>query len=252
MADTQPPTVLVAEEQFTFDRGVLARSLGADSDEDPRGQVGFGDAPADQIAGAVSHAEVSGALKTPVAVALYVIPATPDSVMLTVRETHEVAAPRRQARAELGLPDERQLASWEIESGWLTDGHVDTFGALCDTLQEVCRVANGLLPSLQALLDGEQRLIDLAEEPLTVITYTNRGRLTTYPVALDDLTEHDSERTKNLWPHLLDALEGEGGRGLGRRPSAQDARSCRRREVPRTPTHRPPHRAHRGGHRRGG
>jgi hypothetical protein len=195
-------------EQFTLNRRALARALNADSDEDRCGLARFGDSPAEQIAGAVTEAEVTGALKAPATVALYVVKATPNDVILTVRERYDVALPGPTVRKQLGLPDERQVASWPIESGWLTDGQADTFGALCDTLDEVCKAANDLLPSLQATRDGEQQLIDLAERPLSVITRTSPSRLATRVSAVGDLTDYDADLTKSLWPLLISALEG--------------------------------------------
>lgn len=197
-----------AKTRFVLDRGVLATSLNAEGDTD-RGCAleHFGETPAEQIARAVQHAETAGALTTPDTVDLYVLTATPNAVVLTIRETHDATAPRLDDRRAAGLPIERQIATWHIEPGWLSDGDADTFGEVCETLEEVCRVANDLLPSLQALLDGEARLLALIAEPLTVLTYNIHGRLGEYRSSVDGLTEGDPDTTESLWPLLIGTLE---------------------------------------------
>ena len=166
MPDTNPQAATPANTRFTLDRGVLAASLDAEDDADRACSLEhFGDSPSEQIAKAVQHAEAAGALKTPDSVDLYVLTATPNAVVLTIRENHQATTPRLDDRRTAGLPVERQLATWHIEPAVLSDGDAETFGELCKTLEEVCRAANGLLPGLRALLDGERRLLDLIAVP---------------------------------------------------------------------------------------
>jgi hypothetical protein len=194
---------------FRLDRGVLAESMDAEGEEDPSAGIsGFGDTAAERIAGAVTHAETVKALTVPDGVELFVLKLVPaaDAVVLTLRETPERAAGLKERRRAAGLPDERQVATWQIDAGGLCGEH-DTFSALCVTLEEVCEMANGLVPALRALLDGEETLLDLIEEPLTVLTDNSHARLGSYRSGVEGLTEGDPDETRSLWPLLIRALE---------------------------------------------
>lgn len=59
-------------------------------------------------------------------------------------------------------------------------------------------MANGLLASLKALLDGEELLIDLIAVPLTVLTYNDRARLASYRSNVEEITEGDPDQTRNV------------------------------------------------------
>jgi hypothetical protein len=195
---------------FRLDRGVLGDSLHAEGDADEGcGLQHFGETPAEQIVGAVQHAELEKALHIPEGVDLDVLklPPAANAVILTIRETFEAATAKCEKRKAAGLPTERQIASWTIEPGWLSDGDAPTFGELCSTLEEVCNVANGLLASLKALLDGEELLMDLIAVPLTVLTYNDRARLASYRSNVEEITEGDPDQTRNVWPLLIEALE---------------------------------------------
>jgi len=202
--------VAPAGDCFRLDRGVLADSLHAEGDADEGcGLQHFGETPAEQIAGAVQHAELEKALHIPESVDLDVLmlPPAANAVIFTIRETFEAVTAKFEKRKAAGLPTERQIASWTIEPGWLSDGDAPTFGELCSTLEEVCNVANGLLPSLKALLHGEELLMDLIAVPLIVLTYNDRARLASYRSNVEEITEGDPDRTKDVWPRLIEALE---------------------------------------------
>jgi hypothetical protein len=199
-----------AGDRFRLDRGVLADSLQAEGDADEGcGLQHFGETPGEQIAGAVQHAELEQALHIPDGVDLDVLKLAPtaNAVILTIRETFEAATAKHEKRRTAGLPRERQIASWRIEPGWLSDGGAPTFGDLCSTLEEVCNVANALLGSLKALLDGEQLLMELIAAPLTVLSYNSRARLASYRANVEDVTEGDADHARNVWPLLIETLE---------------------------------------------
>jgi hypothetical protein len=195
---------------FRVDRDVLAESVDVEDarDEDARIQD-FGETSAEQIAGAVMHAELAKALIVPDGLQLEVLKLVPqaDAVVLAIRETHEAAAERHERRRAAGLPIERQLATWHIDAAWLLDRDASTFRGLCSTLEAVCTTANGLVPGLRALLDGEETLLDLIAEPLTVLTYNNRARLGSYRSSVEDLTQGDPAQARDLWPLLIETLE---------------------------------------------
>jgi hypothetical protein len=211
VVETGPkPNDLVAAPHngFRLDRGVLAERMDAEGEVDEdAGISGFGETAAEQIAGAVMHAETVKALTVPDGLQLTVLKPVPDNVVLALRETHEAAAEMQQRRRAAGLPAERQVATWHIDTGWLCGGDDGTFGGLCVTLEEVCTLANGLVPSLRALLDGEETLLDLIDEPLTVLSYNSQGRLGSYRSGVEGLTEGDPDQTRSLWPLLILALE---------------------------------------------
>jgi hypothetical protein len=211
------PNHLVAAPHngFRLDRGVLAESVDAETEEDEdAGIQRFGETPAEQVAGAVQHAELAKALTIPGGLQLDVLTLVPEAnaVVLAIRETHEAAAGMFERRRAAGLPEERELATWRIDTDSLCDEGDRTFGGLCLTLEEVCTIANGLVPSLRALLDGEKTLMDLIDAPLTVLTYTQRGRLSQYHTSVQDLADCDTDHFRMLWPLLIETLErGEAG-----------------------------------------
>jgi hypothetical protein len=195
---------------FNLDRRVLAESVGAEGQEDEDcGIQRFGDTPVEQIARALLHAENSNALQTPDGVDLYALELVPaaNALIIAIRERPDVSGGSLGRRKEAGLPIERQVASWTVDSGWLCDAGDRTFLGLCSTLEELCTIANGLMPALRALLDGEQMLIDRIEQPLNVLTYNLRGRLSSQRYSVQDLAEWDADTTASLWPLLIEALE---------------------------------------------
>jgi hypothetical protein len=208
----EKPNTLVAAPHngFRLDRGVLAESVDAESEADEDcGIQRFGDTPVEQIAGAILHAENSKALQIPEGVDLYALKLTPDAnaLILAIRESHDISVTNLKRREEAGLPGERQVASWTIDPGWLSDAGDRTFLGLCLTLEEVCTVANGLMAALRALLDGEQLLLDRIEQPLNVLSCNLHGRLSSQRYMVQDLTEWDPDLTVSLWPLLIEALE---------------------------------------------
>jgi hypothetical protein len=208
----QKPNDLVAAPHsgFRLDRAALADSIGAEREGDEDcGIQRFGDTPVEQIACALLHAENGKAMQTPAGVDLYALKLLPEAnaLILAIRESPQVSALTLERRKAVGLPAERQVASWPIDSGWLSDAGDRTFLGLCLTLEEVCAIANGLMPALRALLDGEQMLLDRVEQPLNVLTYNLRGRQTSQRYSVQDLAEWDTETTITLWPLLIEALE---------------------------------------------
>lgn len=204
--DTALPS---APGSFRLNRGKLEESMDAEGEKDEAAGIEqFGDTAAEQIAGAVLHAENANAILIPDGVELSVLTLAPaaDAVVLALRETPEQADGMRKRRHAAGLPDERQVATWRIGASGLC-GEDTTFGGLCLTLEQVCEIANGLVPVLRALLDGEETLLDLIEQPLTVVTFNNQSRLGTYRAGVGDLTEGDPDITESLWPLLIQALE---------------------------------------------
>jgi hypothetical protein len=206
------PNDLVAAPHngFRLDRGVLAESLDAESEEDEDcGILRFGETPIEQIAEALLHAENTNALITPDGVELHVLKLVPaaNALILALRESHEFSAASLERRKAVGLSGERQVASWTVDSGWLSDAGDRTFLGLCFTLEEVCTIANGLMPALRALLDGEQILMDRVELPLNVLAYNHRAQLSSERYSVRDLAEWDADTTAMLWPLLIEALE---------------------------------------------
>jgi len=206
------PNDLVAAPHngFRLDRSLLAESVDAEGEEDEDcGVQRFGDTPVEQIAGALLHAENSKALEIPDGVDLYALKLVPaaNALILAIRESPDVSGGSLERRKAAGLPIERQVASWTVDSGWLSDAGDHTFLGLCLTLEEVCTIANGLMPALRALLDGEQVLIDRIEQPLNVLTYNLRGRLSSQRYSVQDLAEWDAGTIASLWPLLIEALE---------------------------------------------
>lgn len=195
---------------FRLDRVALADSLGAAEEENEDcGIQGFGETRVEQIAGALVYAENSKALIAPDGVDLHALKLVPDAnaLVVAIRESPDAAAPKAREREEAGLPGERQIASWTIEPGWLSDPEDRTFLGLCLTLENVCDVANGLMPSLRALLDGEEILMGLASVPLTVLTYNSRARFGCYRSSVADATEFDADQARMLWPLLIETLQ---------------------------------------------
>ncbi|MGA2163343.1 MAG: hypothetical protein ABSH36_02610 [Solirubrobacteraceae bacterium] len=207
-AGIEPLRSIIGREPFALDRRCLAESLGVrDEDHEESGLERFGETPAEQIAGAIDHAERSGALVIPDGVELITMKLAPEAryVSLALRETYEVWERDFAVRAAAGLPLERQLTTWSIDPSEAED--VRTYGDLCHGLEEVCRYANELMPSLRALLDGEQRLLDLVTKPLLILTYHPDGWFTTSPSGVEELTEEDPRRIIDSWPGLLEVLE---------------------------------------------
>jgi hypothetical protein len=195
------PTCEPGERAFRLDRRALAASLGLEDDDGECGLERFGDTPAEQVAGAVLHAEENGALVIPEGMELHMLKLDAATNAVALRETHIAR------RVAAGLPTERQVTTWSIELASLPDGDETPFGALCVTLEEVCREANQLLPSFHAMLAGEQ----LLSEPLTVLTYDLRARLASFRSSVEGITKGDPDRTRKVWPALVAALEnGEG------------------------------------------
>ena len=210
-AGPKPNALRAAPDKgFRLSRTVLAESVDAESEADANtGSPRFGETSAERIAGAVMHAELAKALTIPDGLQLEVfkLVAEADAVVLAIRETHEAAAGMFERRRAAGLPVERQLATWHIEGAWLLGGDDGTFGGMCVMLEEVCTIANGLVPSLRALLTGEEMLLALLAEPLTVLTYNLRAQLGRYRTSVDGLTERDAGQTRDLWPLLIETLE---------------------------------------------
>jgi hypothetical protein len=196
-----------ANSRFTINRRLLAASFGAPEDSDAEFNLRrFGATPAEQISSIVTHAETGDALNAPPDTELHVIQATATAVILAIRE-HETFTAAGEDRHDAGFPIQRQLASWHIDTDLFIGREASTFGDLHRTLEEICGVANDLLPSLRALQAGERHLASLKAEPLRLLTYNNRGRLTCSHTSADALIEGDAEVAESLWPLLIATLE---------------------------------------------
>ena len=195
---------------ITFDRARLADVMCHSEEEPASGVEQFGDHPADQIARAVLHAEQEHALSWPaeIDVIVTVLQRSASAVVISLRESNDaITGEHLQARRDADLLTQRQVSTWSIAISQLMPENADTFDGLCKTLEAVCEEVTRLLPTFDALLDGEQRLIERIAEPLTVLKYDTDGRLGSYPSSVDGLTDGDAEQARILWPLLVEALE---------------------------------------------
>ena len=160
------PQTKANPDGFTLDRERLTAKLLEDYGE-PIGIDAFGESDPERIAGAIRYATYGGAVTCPAEVSLIVdaLPPVTASVILSLCESHEVRAHQgMQRRRDAGLSDERQVSTWCLETESLIARDNAEFQGLCSTLEAVCTEATKLLPSLRALLDGEQRLLDRIAE----------------------------------------------------------------------------------------
>jgi hypothetical protein len=206
------PNDLVAAPHngFRIDRSALAESVDAVDEEDTDAGIHrFSDIPAEAVAAAIRHALACKALTGPEDVVVNVLKLAqrPDTVILGLYEGYDRATHHLEKRQEAGLCAERQVTSWAIEPRELCDSQDRTFGGLCITLEYVCERLNGLLGSLQALLDGEQMQLDRVEAPLIVLTYNSRARIASFRGNVQDVCEADPDQAKVTWPLLMEVLE---------------------------------------------
>ena len=203
------PEAKANPDGFTLDRERLTAKMLEDHGE-PIGINAFGESDPERIAGAIRYATYGGAVTCPAEISLIVdaLPPVPDSVILSLCESHEVRAHQgMQRRIDAGLSDERQISMWSLETESLIDRDNAEFQGLCSTLEAVCAQATKLLPSLRAMLDGEQRLLDRIAEPLTVLTYDTSARLNCYRSNVEELTQGDADEARALWSQLIITLE---------------------------------------------
>jgi hypothetical protein len=161
---TQPPTELPTEA-FTLDRHRLADEFDADEEHDSdqasipanddAGDTGLGGIRSD-LDGGLAAAIVSyfddahdcGAIGGIPDVQVVVYAVGFDSVLIAVRE--------RDTDFSVAVP-QRQVARWSIETSDLMEFGNDSFDEACAALEEILRLASGLLPTLRAmqLLEGQ-------------------------------------------------------------------------------------------------
>ena len=203
------PQIKANPDGFTLDRERLTAKMLEDHGE-PIGIDAFGESDPERIAGAIRYATHGGAVTCPSEISMIVdaLPPVAASVILSLCESHEVRAHQgMQRRIDAGLSDERQISMWSLETESLIDRDNAEFEGLCSTLEAVCAEATKLLPSLRALLDGEQRLLDRIAEPLTVLTYDTGARLNCHRSSVEELTQGDAEQARALWSQLITTLE---------------------------------------------
>jgi len=200
-----------ASSNFTLDRTAFATHLQLDGDETRYGLYTFGSSRGHQISRATKRALACGAITPADGAQLHVFPAEGTSVAITVRDLPPTTT-QLHARASAGLPCYRHIGDtrdWPNLKPALPD---DTFTGTCETLEQVLVVANELLAALAALQLGEAHAMSLLTEPLRVLTYNHRGRLSTDTSSMSALTEDDPEQIIDLWPLLIETLEtGEAG-----------------------------------------
>jgi hypothetical protein len=196
-------------DKFTLDPERLTAQMREDYG-DPIGLDAFGESDPERIAGAIQYATYGGAVTCPAEISMIVdaLPPVTASVILSLCESHEVRAHQgMQRRRDAGLSDERQISTWSLETESLIDREDAEFHGLCSMLEAVCAHATRLLPSLRAMLDGEQRLLDRIAEPLTVLTYDTSARLNCHRSSVEELTQGDAEQARALWSQLITTLE---------------------------------------------
>lgn len=219
--DTQPPPIRPAlakadattarcqeADEFTLDRERLTAKMLEDYGE-PVGIDAFGESDPERIAGAIRYATYGGTVTCPAEITMIVdaLPPTAAAVILSLCESHEVRAHQgMQRRIEAGLSNERQVSLWSLETEHLI-GDEAGFQGLCSAVEQVCAEATKLLPSFRAMLDGEQQLLDRIAEPLTVLIYDTRARLSCHRSSVQALTEGDADQARALWPQLIATLE---------------------------------------------
>jgi hypothetical protein len=195
-----------ADRGFRLDRGAFASHLNVDGDDTRYGLYAFGKTIGQKVARATTRALTCRAITSPDGALLYVIAADSTAVAITVRDQPPTAT-QLHARASARLPCYRLIGDTRGWSELQPTNSPDTFTGTCETIELVLQAANGLLPALAALQLGEAHAMSLLAEPLRVLTYSHRGRLSTDTIGMSDLTEDDPEQTKDLWPPLIQALE---------------------------------------------
>jgi hypothetical protein len=195
-----------ANSKFTLDRAAFATHLHLDSDDTRYGLYAFGSTRAPQIATATKRALACRAITPADSAQLHVFPAEGASVAITVREQPPTPT-QLHARATAGLPCYRHVGDTRDWPNLKPARPADTFTGTCETIEQVLAAANELLPALGTLQLGEAHAMSLLAQPLRVLTYNHRGRLSTDTSSVPDLAEHDAEQTIDLWPLLIEALE---------------------------------------------
>jgi hypothetical protein len=203
------PQTKANPDEFTLDRERLTAKMLDDYGE-PVGINSFGESDPERVAGAIRYATYGGAVTCPAEISLIVdaLPPVTASVILSLCESHEVRAHQgMQRRIDAGLSDERQVSMWSLETESLIDRDNTEFQGFCSMLEAVCAHATRLLPSLRAMLDGEQRLLDRIAEPLTVLTYDTRARPDWSRSSVEAFTQGVPEQARVLWSQLIVTLE---------------------------------------------
>jgi len=202
------PQINANPDEFRLDRERLTAKMLDDYGE-PVGIDAFGESDPERIAQATRYATDGGAVACPAEITMIVdaLPSVAAAVILSLCESHEVRAYQgMQRRTDAGLSNERQVSLWSLETEHLI-GEDAGFQGFCSAVERVCAEATNLLPSFRAMLDGEQQLLDRIADPLTVLTYDTRARLSCYRSSVQALTEGDADQARALWPQLITTLE---------------------------------------------
>lgn len=189
---------------FRLDRSKLKRHL--ERSQRQRGLAACGDTPASQIAQAVKLALAVDAVLPRDQALPAVIASTRTELAIAVLDLTPSDA-QMHARATAGLPCYRHIGCWRQTRELTTVSPRNTFDGMCEAIGHVLAAANELLPALAALHLGEVHTFSLIAQPLRVLTYNLRARLSTETCGVSDLAQDDPERTIELWPLLIEALE---------------------------------------------
>jgi len=196
---------------FTLDRDAFAAHLVLDGEDSRYGLYAFGSNRGPQISNATKRALACGAITLADSAQLHVFPAEGTSVAITVREQPPTAT-QLHVRGSAGLPCYRHIGDTRDWPNLKPTRAADTFTGTCETIDQVLAAANELLAALAALQLGEAHARSLLTEPLRVLTYNHRGRLSTDTSSMSALTEDDPAQIIDFWPLLIEVLEtGEAG-----------------------------------------
>lgn len=192
--------------KFTLDRAAFATHLHLDGDDTRYGLYAFGSGRGRQISTATKRALTCEAITPADDAQLHVFPGEGTSVAITIREQPPTPT-QLHARAAAGLPCYRHVGDIRDWPSLKPEHPDDTFTGTCETIEQVLAAANELLAALATLQLGEAHATSLLAQPLRVLTYNHRGRLSTHTSSVPDLAEHDAEQTIDLWPLLIQTLE---------------------------------------------
>jgi hypothetical protein len=220
MTKPAPLAPAPAPEQFALDRHRLQRALDTDHHDGlgtREGFISFGKhGLASEICGAVRFAQQFDAIKTPPGIALACLASSEGcQCVLLMLGTDPSTQPNRPVRRGAYLPPRRQVTSGAILATRLTGGSAPDPASseeLMLTLEEACREANELLPTLHLLEQAESDLIERTERPVTELSIGEGARTHLRRVSASELFAERPSRAGELWVLLIAAIESGEGR----------------------------------------